>query len=41
MRIEYVVISIVLLLIVFAVIISLLSGAMPGVHSVFELFGFE
>ena len=41
MRIEYVVVSIVLLLIVFAVVITLLTGVAPGVHSVFELFGFE
>ncbi len=41
MRIEYVVVSIVLLLIAFAVVLSLLSGGLPGIHSVFELFGFE
>lgn len=39
MRIEYVVVSIVLLLVVFLVAITLLSGVMPGLQSVFGLFG--
>jgi hypothetical protein len=39
MRIEYVVVSIVLMLVVFMVAITLLSGVAPNIDSVFKLFG--
>ena len=39
MRIEYIVVSIILMLVVFLVVITLLSGVIPGMQSVFDLFG--
>ena len=38
MRIEYVVVSMILLLVVFLVIITLLSGVMPGFSAIMDLF---
>jgi type II secretory pathway component PulF len=39
MRIEYIVVSIVLMLVVLLVAITLLSGVVPGMQSVFDIFG--
>jgi len=38
MRIEYIVVSIILLLIVFAVIIAMLSGVAPTIDPVLKIF---
>jgi hypothetical protein len=39
MRIEYIVVSIILMLVVLLVIITLLSGVMPSLGSLLKLFG--
>lgn len=38
MRLEYIVVGIVLMLIVFVVIITLLSGVVPGLDPIIQLF---
>lgn len=38
MRIEYVVVGLILMLIVFVVVITLLSGVAPGLDTIIKLF---
>lgn len=38
MRLEYIVVSIILMLIVFVVITTLLSGVVPGIDTIISLF---
>ena len=39
MRLEYIVVGIVLLLIVFLVVMGMLSGVMPQANTLFNIFG--
>ena len=39
MRLEYLIVSIILLLIVLIVVIGMLTGASAGIHTIFDMFG--
>ena len=38
MRIEYIVVGIILMLVVFVVVIAMLSGVLPSLSPIFDLF---